>query len=221
MEIGLIFDMDGVIIDSNPFHKNAWRNFLLNKGIPYSDEIFDNVISGRNGPTNIRSLMGQDLPEKIVCEYVAEIDGGFRELLRNTEDICPIPGLYEFLDAIQNSGFKTALATSAPPGNVDLVLERLDLRGYFDMILDSTDVTNGKPDPEIYLTAVKRLGVEKNLCIVFEDSRAGIESARNAGLLVIGVSTSHNRKELLEEGVSMVIDDFKNLTLHEVSNLLQ
>ena len=221
MEIGLIFDMDGVIIDSNPFHKIAWRNFLLNKGVPYSDEIFDNVISGRNGPTNIRILMGQDLPEKIVCEYVAEIDGGFREILRNTEEIGPIPGLYEFLDAIQNSGFKTAMATSAPKGNIELVLEKLRLRNCFDVIVDGDDVTRGKPDPEVYLTTVEKLGVTKEQCIVFEDSRMGIRSALSAGLPVVGVSSSHNKEELLEEGVAMVIDDFKNLTLHEVLHLLQ
>ena len=103
---------------------------------------------------------------------------------------------------------------------MDLTLEKTNLRKYFDVILDKTDVTNGKPDPEVYLNTVNRLGTEKDRCVVFEDSRAGIQSAISAGLRVIGVTTGHSRKELLEEGVAMVIDDFRNLRLEEVINLI-
>ena len=216
MKDAVIFDMDGVIIDSNPYHKISWERFLIKNGYPFNDDIFDNIISGRTGGTSLRMLLAENIPEEIVAKYLMEIDEEFQEILRNAKDVGPAPGLPEFLDTIKNAGFKTALATSAPPGNVELTLDKTNLREYFDLILDKTDVTNGKPNPEVYLNTVSLLGVEKDRCVVFEDSRAGIKSAISAGLRVIGVTTSHSRNELLEEGVSMVIDDFQNLQLEEV-----
>ena len=219
MEQAIIFDMDGVIIDSNPYHKISWEHFLVKNGHPFNDEIFDNIISGKTGSTSIRLLLGYDLSEEIAAGYLKEIDEDFQDILRQAKDVEPTPGLPAFLQSIRSAGYQTALATSAPPGNVDLTLEKTNLRKYFDVILDKTDVTNGKPDPEVYLNAVNRLGTEKDRCMVFEDSRAGIQSAISAGLRVIGVTTGHSRKELLEEGVAMVIDDFQNLRLEEVMSL--
>ena len=213
---GLIFDMDGVIIDSNPFHKISWKNFLLRKGLPFSDELFDNVLSGKTGETSLRILIDPDLPNEKIKSYLHEIDSDFQQIFRNAGHVESIPGLAAFLDSVRKAGIKTAMATSAPPGNVDLVMERLNLRGHFDVILDATDVTNGKPDPEIYLTVVKRLGFEKNRCVVFEDSLSGIQSALGAGLRVVGVTTTHTREELLEEGVTMVIDHFVDQPLEEI-----
>ena len=125
------------------------------------------------------------------------------------------------MQAIKACGYKTALATSAPPGNVTLTLEKLNLQHYFDVILDQTDVTNGKPDPEVYLNTVDRLGIHKERCVVFEDSKAGIKSAISAGLKVIGVATGHTREELLEEGVEMVVDDFVDLNLEDVIKIIR
>ncbi len=221
MEYAIIFDMDGVIIDSNPFHKTSWDQFLLKKGYPYNDEIFDNIISGRTGSTSLRILLGQELTDNVVEDYLEEIDGNFQIILRDAEDVGPLPGLLNFLQLIKSAGYKIALATSAPAGNVVLTLDKTNLREYFDVILDKTDVTHGKPDPEVYLKSVSALGLRKDRCVVFEDSRAGIKSAINAGLKVIGVTTSHTGKELLEEGVNMVIDDFVGLELKEVINLLE
>jgi HAD superfamily hydrolase (TIGR01509 family) len=131
------------------------------------------------------------------------------------------PGVASFLKAVKESGILIALATSAPPENINLIMERLPLRPYFDFILDSTDVSKGKPNPEIYHSSVKKLGFEKRQCIVFEDSKAGIQSARGAGLKVVGVTSSHTREELLEEGVDMAIDNFNELTIEKITNLLQ
>lgn len=220
MDYAIIFDMDGVIIDSNPYHKIAWDRFLTKRGIHFDDDLFDNTLSGRTGISSIRLLMGQELTLEVVNKYVHEIDKEFLKILGQDNNVGPIPGLPGFLKNIKSSGTKTALATSAPPENVDLTLEKTGLRSYFDMILDKNDVTNGKPDPEVYLKTVMKLNAQKKDCIVFEDSKMGIKSALNAGLRVIGVSTSHNREELLEEGVSMVIDDFTALDPEDVFSLL-
>ena len=216
MRYALIFDMDGVIIDSNPYHKIAWEHFLEIKGVPFNDNIFNNIISGKTGDTSIRILLGGDLSMELVKGYLEEIDGEFQEILRQTDQLEPVAGVPEFLDRIKKAGHKTALATSAPPGNVDLTMDKLHLREYFDLIIDKTHVTNGKPDPEVYLTTVEKLAVKKDDCIVFEDSLAGIASAISAGLRVVGVTTGHDREELLEAGVTRVIDNFINLTVQEI-----
>ena len=216
MEYGLILDMDGVLVNSNPFHKIAWKNFLLGKGYPYSDELFDTVISGKTGDTSLPIIFGKEVPEKVMSGYLEEIDLEFRKIFGATEETIHFPGLYEFLDAIKSSGIRTALATSAPSENVTQALEKLRLQDYFHVIINKNDVTRGKPDPEVYLTTVKRLGINKGKCVVVEDSKAGIQSALGAGLRVIGFSSSHTREELLDEGVDMVIDDFTNLNVNEI-----
>ena len=221
MDYGFIFDMDGVIIDSNPFHKISWGKFLKRKGIPYSDEIFNNIMSGKTGETSLRILIDPELSDQQIKDYLHEIDGDFQDIFRNAEHVESYPGVSSFLEIVNETGLKTALATSAPPGNVDIVLERLGLREYFDIILDSTDVKNGKPDPEIYLSSVKRMELETHQCMVFEDSKSGIQSAIAAGLTVVGVSSSHTREELWNEGVNKVIKNFYGLTIPELLTLLQ
>jgi beta-phosphoglucomutase len=221
MGYGLIFDMDGVIIDSNPYHKVTWQGFLRKHGIHCDDHVFKNHIAGRPGTSSIPDLFGIHLSEQVINEYMDEVDGTFQETMRQAKDVKPPSGLISFLKSIKAAGHQTALATSAPTMNVDLILEKLQLRPYFDVILDKTDVTNGKPDPEVYLTTVDRLGIQKDQCLVFEDSKAGIRAALAAGLRVVGVTGGHSGEELLSEGVTMAIDDFTEITLDNIVKLLQ
>lgn len=221
MEYGLIFDMDGVVIDSNPYHKTAWENFLRKKGIPFDDQFFFNVLSGRTGPTSMKIIFGDDLSETNLNEYLDEVDQGFQNILRQTEEVKPIAGLYEFLDSVPGNGHRLALATSAPPLNIELGLEKLKLEGVFEVIVGKVDVVHGKPDPEVYLTTVERLGLPIEQCIVFEDSIVGIQSARKAGIHVVGIASGHSKEELLEEGVSLVVNDFTDLSLEQVTSLIR
>lgn len=221
MEYGLIFDMDGVVIDSNPYHKIAWEMFLKGKGIPWDEQLFDNVMSGRTGPTSMRILFGDDLPREKLNLYLDEVDGNYQNILRQSEDIKAIAGLYPFLDSIRVNGHRLALATSAPKLNIELGLEKLMLEGVFEVVVGKVDVTHGKPHPEVYLTTVERLGLPLEHCIVFEDSKAGIESALGAGLPVVGIASSHSKEVLLKEGVSLAVDDFTHLKLEQVTALIR
>ncbi len=220
MEYGLIFDMDGVVIDSNPYHKIAWGRFLKGKGIPCDDPFFDNVLSGRTGPTSLRIIFGDDLPESLLEEYLREVDENYQNILRQTDEVYPIAGLYDFLSAVRSNGYRLALATSAPPLNIELGLEKLKLEGVFEVVVGKVDVVHGKPDPEVYLTTVERLGLPVENCIVFEDSKAGIQSALGAGMPVVGIASGHSREELLKEGVSLAVDDFTGLTPGQVTSLI-
>ncbi len=221
MEYGFIFDMDGVIIDTNPYHRISWEKFIRGKGLPYSDKLFNNFLSGQTGETSLRALLDEDLSDVQIEEYLQEIDGHFRDIFGDAPHVEAFPGVVSFLDAVCESGIRTGLATSAPPGNVDLVMERLGIRERFGFILDSTTVSNGKPNPEIYNNSVQRLGLDNSQCIVFEDSISGIQSAIAAGLKVVGVTSTHTSAELLEEGVDLVIKDFNGLSKNDIIKLLQ
>lgn len=221
MEYGFIFDMDGVVIDSNPFHKIAWEKFLKGQGIPFDDQLFDNVLSGRTGPTSLRMIFGDDLYHEKLDLFLEEVDCNYQTILRESEDVRPIAGVHAFLNQITGNGLRLALATSAPVLNIELGLQKLKLENTFEHIVGKVDVTHGKPHPEVYLRSLELLGMAAENCVVFEDSKAGIQSARSAGIKVVGIASGHSKEELLEEGVSMVVDDFVGMELDQILSLIR
>ncbi len=221
MEYGFIFDMDGVVIDSNPYHKIAWENFLDRKGYAYDEFTFENMLSGRTGPTSMKLLFGDDLPDKLMDEYLEEVDGMYQRILRDMARATPIAGVKDFIRRAKKEGLRLALATSAPPLNISMGLEKLNMKETFEIILGKVDVSHGKPHPEVYQKTVERLGLPKANCIVFEDSLAGIRSALAAGLQVVGIASAHSQEELLKEGVSLVVDDFRGLLPETVLALIR
>jgi HAD superfamily hydrolase (TIGR01509 family) len=221
MEYGFIFDMDGVVIDSNPYHKTAWEKFLNGQGVSFDDQLFDNVLSGRTGPTSLRMLFGEDLSQEKLDLYLDEVDSNYQNILRQSDDIKPIAGVHAFLDKISGNGMRLALATSAPELNIELGLQKLKLENTFEHIVGKVDVSHGKPHPEVYLRSLELLGMAAGNCIVFEDSKAGIQSARSASIQVVGIASGHSKEELLEEGVSLAVDDFTGLELDKVLSLIQ
>lgn len=221
MEYGFIFDMDGVVIDSNPYHKIAWESFLDRQGYVYDDQLFEQTLSGRTGPSSLKLLFGEDLPEDQMELYLEEVDGNYQGLLRKMEKATPIAGVHDFISRVKNSGYRLALATSAPPLNIEMGLEKLGMTETFEIIIGKVDVSQGKPHPEVYQKAVDRLGLPIENCVVFEDSKAGIQSARAAGLPVVGIASAHSREELLKEGASLAVDDFRELQVQEVLELIR
>ena len=202
----VIFDMDGVIIDSNPYHKISLRQFCEKYGYHLSDEELIRKIYGRTNKEWIASLFGALTREELV-RYGEEKEALFREIYK--KDIQPLPGLPQFLKSLQENNIPVAIGTSAPRSNVDFVLEHTGLEKYFPIILDESDVEHGKPNPEIYLKVAALLGFEPGQCIVFEDSLSGVESARRAGAKVVGVATTHSFEELRH--TDLVIQDFTEL----------
>ena len=221
MEYGFIFDMDGVVIDSNPYHKIAWESFLDGQGYVYDDQTFEHMLSGRTGPTSLKLLFGDDLPEDLLEQYLEEVDSKYQSILRNMEKATPIAGVHDFISTVKSGGHRLALATSAPPLNIEMGLEKLDMKETFEVIIGKVDVSQGKPHPEVYQKAVDKLGLPKENCIVFEDSKAGIQSALAAGLPVVGIASAHSKDELLEEGVSLAVDNFSGLEPEKVLALIQ
>jgi beta-phosphoglucomutase len=202
----VIFDMDGVLVDTNPYHKISLKQFCEGYGYQLNEEDLVNKIYGRTNNEWIRNMFGS-LPKERILELGEEKEALFRSLYKDV--IEPLAGLEEFLKRLTQAEIPIAIGTSAPRSNVDFVLELTRLKKYFDIILDQSHVEHGKPNPEIYLKAADQLGFEPKHCIVFEDSLSGVESAQRAGAKVVGVTTTHNRQELAH--TDFVISDFMDL----------
>jgi HAD superfamily hydrolase (TIGR01509 family) len=207
--------MDGVIIDSNPFHKISLKQFCKKYGHDLSEDQLREKIYGRTNKDWLVNIFGK-LDEKKLKQYADEKESLFRELYAN--DIKPLDGLLSFLNKMDEQKIPRAIATSAPRANVDFTLAKTGTAKYFQVILDDSFVSKGKPDPEIYLKTAAALKFDPGSCVVFEDSLSGVNAGKAAGCKVVGVTTTHNRQELAE--TDLVIDNFEELDPQELINRL-
>lgn len=203
----VLFDMDGVVVDNLPYHVDAWLLFCERKGIPLTREIFYRELNGMNSKDTFEWFYKREMSRAEVEVLEDEKELIYRDFYR--DHIKPAPGLLAFLQTLRAHGIKTALATSAGPGNIDFILDGLGIRDQFDAVIGGAEVRKGKPDPEIYLKAADLVGVEPGLCWVIEDSLQGIAAGQSAGMRVVGISTSHTPAELAHTDV--VRPDFANL----------
>ncbi len=209
----VIFDMDGVIIDSNPFHKKAWELFLEKYNFKYSEEDFKQKIYGKTNKDIMYTLFGDKLNIKNLEKLIYEKELFYQKSFEPY--ICLTKGLEQFLEMLKSNNVQIGISTSAPAMNIDFVMEKTGIRDYFSVIVDDSQVNKGKPDPEIYLKTATRLSVDPSECIVFEDSISGIQSARNAGMKVVGITTTHGKEEL-SGLVDYIINDFSELTFDKL-----
>lgn len=212
----LIFDMDGVLVDSNPAHKKALIQFCEKHGFSLSEEELRAKIYGRTNRTWLTNLFGE-LSEEKLAEYTHEKESLYRSLFE--PDIAPVHGLLSFLETAKAANIQMLIGTSAPPENVTFTLDHTQTHSFFSHILDDTYVTHGKPNPEIYLKAVAKTPLPASQCIVIEDSLSGVEAGLRAGCKVVGITTTHSAEEL--SNTHLVINDFTELTLAKLESLAQ
>lgn len=185
----VLWDMDGTLLDSRAYHWLAWRDTMAGEGVALSHEEFALTFGQRND-TILRRWFGpaispaeiQRIADAKEARYRAVLRGGGAQLL---------PGVARWLAVLHASGWRQALATSAPPENVDAILGVLDVGPYFDAIVHANHVTHGKPDPQVFQVAAAQVGVPAERCVVVEDAPAGVEAARRAGMRCIGVGPAH------------------------------
>lgn len=187
-----IWDMDGVLVDSARAHYESWRDTFAARDIIYTEERFREYFGARNDYT-IRHVMPRATDEDIAA-IEEEKERRFREAARR--GISTLPGALKLLRIMKDGHFRLALGTSAPMENYRAVAPALGLEEYFEVVVTGDDVTHGKPDPEIYLIAAERLGIEPALCTVFEDSPLGVESARRAGMKCVAITNTHPAESL-------------------------
>ena len=212
----IIFDMDGVIVDSNPYHRIALRRFCEKHGHHLSDEYMKTKIFGRTNADWLQELFQDKIDEKQILEFEEEKESMFREIF--DPYIKPVNGLISFLNLLRNNRIPRAIATSAPSSNVDFILNKTGIAEFFQIIIHGNMVENSKPHPEIYLKTTHAIGYPPKQCLVIEDSLSGMESAINAGCKVIALTTTHPREEL--RAAQLVIDDFEQLSIADLENLI-
>lgn len=197
-ELALIFDLDGVVIDSMPTHTLAWERYLEANGI--DPRGIEARMHGKRNDELVRDLFGADLDDGAVFEHGAAKERLFREMIGATLEAKLVPGVREFL-AEASKIVPLAVGTNAEPANVDFILNGAGIRKYFRAIVDGSQVARAKPAPDVYLRGAELLDVAPANCIVFEDSPVGIRAARAAGMRVVGLLTHAARLDDVDIGV--------------------
>ena len=189
---GIIFDMDGTMIDNMMVHHRAWQHQLKGLGLDWSLEEVKEKVHGVN--TEILERLFGDRFSPIEREQISQQkEAAYREIFKDSLQL--VDGLDRLLDELKTAGIPMAVGTAAPVENVDFVLDTLGIRHYFKGVFHAGSVENGKPDPEIFQKAAGSMGLDPKDCLVFEDSVTGAETAKRAGSQTIILTTTHEEAE--------------------------
>ncbi len=212
----VIFDMDGVICHTNPYHSKAFRVFFQKRNLNPTDAEFAEHMFGKSNSYILKHFLGREIVGEEFLQMENEKESLFREIY--ADEIKTIGGWLPFLEELKSSGFKTGVATSAPRANLDLIMDKLGFETHMESILASEDVTAHKPDPQVYLKSSGNLLIEPANCLVFEDSFSGVSAAINAGMKVVGVLSSHTKNEL--PPCDLYIENYNTLNTEIINDIL-
>ena len=211
----VIFDLDGVIVDSHPAHLQAWKTFLHSLEKDVSDSDLQVVLEGYKREVILRHFLG-DLTADEVKYYGAKKDALFRASM---DKLKTVAGFSHFFDSVQAVGLPVALASSASRWRAEHTLNHLGLTKAFRAIVTGDDVANGKPDPEIFQAAARSLGTDPADTLVCEDAVSGVEAAKRAGMKCLGIAPNGRRPLLQQAGADIVVGDFTEASLAEIVTL--
>lgn len=212
----VVFDMDGVLIDSHPAHLAAWREFLLSVGMTPSEHDLNFILEGRTRSEILRRFLGP-LSDEALQAFGQRKDEIFRRIETR---IPPMPGALSLVNLLSNQNVKLAVATSASEIRTFATVERFGLGGRFDAIVTAADVAAGKPDPAVYALACERLGVAVQSALAFDDAPAGVLAACSAGMRCVGIASNGTRQQLLNAGAEAVVPDFVSTEFHSLARIL-
>jgi len=215
MAKAVIFDKDGVIVQSTRLHLEVWKRTFAIHNKKISLAFMRKYMMGRSAKENIKAHLDPNIADKKMKQELNDQLTFIRKNYRKYIEI--VPGILNFLKKLKKAKIRAALATSSRRETTDLFLDTLKLREYFNSITTSDDVTKAKPDPEIYLKAAKNLRVKPADSVVFEDSYSGIEAAKRAGMKVVLVTTSLTKKEI--SNVDLSIKDFTKISISDLRKI--
>ena len=211
----VIWDMDGVIADTAPYHLKVWQEVLRKRGVSFTEEDFRHCFGQRND-TIIRNALGKEVSQEEIDTIAKEKEAGFRQRIR--QNLKPLPGAIKLIKSLAEGGFKLALASSAPIENIQLVIIGLGISDYFHAIITGRDVTEGKPSPQSFLLAAQKLGIEPKNCVVIEDAVAGVSAAKKAGMRCLAITNTHPRTSLTE--ADLIVDTLEEVSVNDLERLL-
>ena len=215
-----IWDVDGTLVDTAAHHFRAWADFAEQIGQPFTRADFAATFGMRN-PEIIRQLFDPNANDATCARLGEQKETLYRAAVR-TEGTSLLPGVAELLAGFAASGWNQAVGSSAPKGNLDLLLDVTETAKYFDAIITGDDVTHGKPHPEVFLTAAARLGADPRRCVVFEDAVAGVEAAKAGGMRCVAVTFvgHHSAEKLRAAGADFVVASLAEVTVERVTGLV-
>lgn len=213
----VIFDLDGTLIDNNPYHIEAWKIFFKKIGREFSMDDYKNNMNGRVNREIFNYIFGKELTPEEIQKHTDEKEAMYREFY--APYVQPIAGLLPFLQQIKEEAVPMAIATSGLPINIAFMFEHITIKDYFNDVIDATLISNSKPHPEIFLKAAAAVNAEPANCIAFEDSVAGVKSAKSAGMKVIALTTTHKPEDL--QLADKIIKDYTEINFADISQLLQ
>jgi beta-phosphoglucomutase len=213
--LGVIFDIDGVLLDSYKIHYQCWRALAEKHAITLREREFDSLF-GRRGNEIVREIWGKNLPPEQVVSIHRQKQALYREKLQG--NFPEMEGAIQLIDGLAAEGFVLGIGSSAPPENVEVSLNGLDRTDSFKAVVSGDDVTRGKPDPQVFLLAAQRMAVGPSSCAVIEDAPAGIAAALAAGMTAIALAGTAPRESLTM--AHLVVTSLRQLTPQQISALI-
>jgi beta-phosphoglucomutase len=216
---GIIWDLDGTLVDTMEVHFQAWAALAQEVNKPLSREAFEATFGRRNFDI-IRLMFGHELTDREVEKFGERKEVLYRALASRGIDL--VPGARSLLEGLRAAGFPQAIGSSAPRANVDLIMQLTETAHFFAAVVSMADTLRGKPDPQVFQIAAERLGIPTSRCVVFEDAPAGIQAAKNGGMKCIAVRSvgHHSEDSLSSAGADLVVDSLEAVTVDEVRRLV-
>jgi beta-phosphoglucomutase len=214
-KMGVVFDMDGVLVDSYHAHFVSWSRLYGELGVDYSEAKFA-ADFGRTSRDILRRQFGGDFPLEEIRKLDDRKEALFREELAET--FPAMDGAVELIDGLAADGFLMAVGSSGPPENIALCLEKLGRRAKIGAVVTGADVSRGKPDPQVFQLAASRLELPAESCAVVEDAVHGVEAANRAGMLSIGLTGTVEREKLAM--ANLVVGSLRELSAGRIRELI-
>lgn len=211
----VIFDMDGVLSDTGPVHFESWVKMTSEIGVEFTKEFFEKIF-GQQSPEIIRKLMGPNVDEITIEKWANLKEKYYRDMVK--DQLKPLPGVIELIKELYDLKFKLAVGSSGPRENVELLLTSLKIKKFFNAVITAAEIKRGKPEPDVFLEAAKRVKIKPNKCVVIEDAPVGIESAKRAGMKCIALTTTHPEKELYN--ADLIVKNLSEISSKDIKSLL-
>lgn len=213
---GIVFDLDGVLVDTVPAHLAAWQRLFDEEGYAFDEQVYRDKVDGRPREDGVRAVMA-DADEERILAAARRKESYFLELIDGGGGLTVFGGSAVFLDACRALGYR--LATASSSRNVRYILERVGLVDYFTAIVGGDEVEHGKPDPDIFLVAAARMGLDATCCLVVEDAALGVRAAKDGGFYCVGIDRTGDGSRLV--GADIVARDLGQLDLLALARALE
>lgn len=215
-QMAVIFDLDGVLVDTSEFHRQSWYDLAEKEGFAMTDELFYATFGMQNYQI-IPKLIDRDMSDSQVNRLGDWKEQRYRDLIKGRLTL--MPGVKRLLDDLKAAGFLLAIGSSAPPENLTFMLEQTGSAGIFDAFATAEDVQNGKPAPDTFLRAAEKLSVPPARCVVVEDAVQGVQAGKNARMAVVAVTSTRARHDLKD--ADLIVDSLSELSAEDFRKLLK